>query len=210
MIAIRTNHDVQTNYLYEWSESLIKEAELKGFNVARMEGKNITEKVLRSRIQNRKPSFIFFNGHGNAKSIFNNENKPFIDISSSDVFDKTVTFARACDCLKELGKDAVKKGCNSFIGYKNNFWIVRHHKFECVPLKDEVARPILECSNIIVEELIKGNTVDQAVKKSHEKSADYILELIYSKEPLAIASLQAIVTNDAALDFEGIDSAKIG
>lgn len=209
MIIIRTNHDVQTNYLYAWSESLIKEAELKGFNVAKMEGKDITEKVLRSRIQNRKPSFILFNGHGNAKSIFNNENKPFIDISSSDVFDKTVTFARACDCLKELGKNAVEKSCYAFIGYKNNFWIVRHHKYECIPLKDDVAKPILECSNTIVEELIKGKTVDQAIQKSHERSADYILKLIYSKEPLAIASLQAIVANDTALDFEGISSAKI-
>jgi len=209
MIVIRTNHDVQTNYLYAWSESLIKEAELKGFNVTTMEGRDITEKVLRSRIQNKKPSFIFFNGHGNAKRIFNNENKPFIDISSSDVFEKTITFARACGCLKELGRDAVRKGCNSFVGYKNNFWIVRHHKFECVPLKDGVARPILECSNTIVKELIKGNTVGQAVKKSHEKSADYIIKLIYSKEPLAIASLQALVANDSALGFEGTDSAKI-
>ena len=108
-----------------------------------------------------------------------------------------------------MGKSAVEEGCNAFIGYKKKFWIVRHHNYECHPLKDRIAKPILECSNVVVEELIKGKRVDEAVKKSHEKSADYILELIYSKEPLAIASLQAVIANDSALDFKGLPSEKI-
>lgn len=209
MIIIRTNHDIQTHYLYAWSEYLIKEAERRDFNVVKIEGKDITEEIVRSRIKNRKPNFIFFNGHGDSTSLFNNDKKPFININSSDIFEETITFARACDCLEGLGKSAVKKGCRAFIGYKRKFWIVRHHKYECRPLKDEIAKPILECSNVVAEELIKGKTVDQAVKKSHEKSADYILKLIYSKEPLAVASLQAIVANDSALDFECLSSAKI-
>lgn len=209
MIVIRTNHDIQTSYLYTWSEELIKEAERKNFNVVKIEGKDITKKTIRSRIKHRKPHFIFFNGHGNTTSLFDNDKKPFIDTKSSDIFNKTVTFTRACDCLKELGKSAVKNGCNAFIGYKNKFWIVRHHDYESRPLKDEIAKPILECSNVVVKELIKGKTVDEAIIKSHEKSADYILDLIYSKEPFAVASLQAIVANDSALDLEGVSSSKI-
>ncbi|MBI5073278.1 hypothetical protein HZA99_05670 [Candidatus Woesearchaeota archaeon] len=94
-------------------------------------------------------------------------------------------------------------GCNAFIGYKQSFWIARNHKSECHPLRDPVAKPILETSNIIVEELLKGKTVQEAVEKSHAKAADYILDLLFSKEPLASASLQALVANDAALDFKG-------
>ena len=209
MIIIRANHDIQTNYLYIWSNVLIKEVEGKGFKVVKLEGNDIAERVIRSRIKNQKPNFIFFNGHGNSTSLFNNDKKPFIDINSSDVFKDTVTFIRACDCLNELGHNAIKNGCRAFIGYKKKFWIARHHKYECRPLKDEIAKPILECSNVIVRELIKGKTVYEAIKKSHEKSADYVLKLIYSKEPLAIVSLQALVANDSVLGFEGVSYAKI-
>lgn len=210
MIIIRANHDIQTNYLYSYSEELIMAAELKGFKVAKVEGKeDITEKNLRSRIKNRKPSFIFFNGHGNKTSLFNDKKEIFIDIDSSDVFADTVTFARACDCLAELGKRAVDNGCSAFIGYNKKFWIVRYHKHECTPLKDALAKPIIECSNVIVRELIKGNTVKEAVTKSHSLSADHTRKLIYSKEPLAVASLQAVVANDSALDFEGNPEARI-
>ncbi len=208
MLIIRTNHDIQTYYLYLWSEELINEAQKK-FKIAQIEGRDITEKVVRSRIENRRPKCIFFNGHGTRDSLFNNEKKPFIDIKSSDVFMGTVTYARACDCLKELGKSAVENGCLAFVGYKRKFWIARNNKYSCRPLEDKVAKPVLECSNIVMKELIKGKNVEESIQKSHEKAADNILELIYSEEPLAIASLQALVANDSSLDFEGIGTSKI-
>ncbi|MBW2966467.1 hypothetical protein KY342_05170 [Candidatus Woesearchaeota archaeon] len=209
MLIIRTNYDIQTDYLYIWSNELINDAKKRGFKVTKIEGKYVTLKDVKGKIKARKPNFIFFNGHGSTKSFYDNNNKPFIDIDSSDIFEGKVTFARACDCLKELGPNAIKKGCYAFIGYKKKFWISRSHKRECHPLKDDVAKPAIECSNVIVKELLKGKSVNEAVQKSHMKSVDYILELIYSKEPLASASLQAVVTNDLALDFEGNPSATI-
>src|SRR3989344_4888834 len=115
MMIIRTDHDTQTNYLYVYSNELIEEAE-KRFKVVKIEGKDVSEKVIRSRIKNRKPRFIFFNGHGGKTCLFDNNKKPFINVDSSDIFNGTVAFARACDCLEELGKNAVKKGCNPLIG----------------------------------------------------------------------------------------------
>jgi len=209
MIVIRTNHDIPTSYLFAYSEELIKEAEARGFKVAKIEGKEISEATLRSRIKNRKLKFIFFNGHGNDASLFDNSGKEFINLSSADLFKETVTYTIACSCLVKLGSAAIDKGCYSFIGYKKPFWIARDHKYESTPLKDNIARPIIECSNIIVKSLIKGNTVGVSIQKSHEKAADNILKLIYSKEPLAPASLQALVYNDEALAFKGDSSAKI-
>ncbi|MBI2559110.1 hypothetical protein HYW20_07355 [Candidatus Woesearchaeota archaeon] len=188
---------------------MIKEAENKGFKVARIEGINVSETNLRSRIKNKKPSFIFFNGHGSDTSLFNNQEQEFINVDSADVFKEIVTYAIACNCLVKLGPAAIENGGYSFIGYKNPFWIARDHKYEATPLKDKIARPIMECSNIIVKSLLKGNTVEQSVKKSHENAKESILSLINSKEPLAPASLQALVANDSALDFKGDASAKI-
>ncbi|MBU2561517.1 MAG: hypothetical protein KKD17_04410 [Nanoarchaeota archaeon] len=47
------------------------------------------------------------------------------------------------------------------------------------------------------------------MKRSQEKSAEQIIRLIWSKEPLAIATLRAIVANDSALDFKGDAAATI-
>lgn len=209
MMVIRTNHDTQTNYLYTWTAELIKKAEEKQFKITLLEGENITLKNLKGKIKARRPAFIFFNGHGSSTSLYDNNKKPFVDTKSSGVFKNTVVFTRACDCLKELGVSAIKTGCFAFVGYMNKFWIARIRRRECQPLKDNVAKPVLECSNIIVKELIKGKTVEEAVQKSHIKSAERILELIYSKEPTAFATLQAIVANDASLDFLGEPSATI-
>jgi len=209
MIAIRANHDVPTSYLFAYSGKVIEEAEKRGFKAAKIEDDKISDAVLRSRIKSRQPKLIFFSGHGSETSLFDNQRKEFINTHSADVFKETVTYAIACNCLVKLGPAAVDKGCCAFIGYEKPFWIARDHKFESTPLKDNVARPILECSNIIVKSLIKGNNVEESVRKSHEKAADNILKLIYSKEPLASASLQALVYNDDALSFKGESSARI-
>lgn len=209
MIIIRANHDIQTAYLYYYSEELIKEARNRGFKVAKIEGDGISEATLRSRIKNRKPKFIFFNGHGSNLALFDNQKREFITEKSADVFNGTVSYTIACSCLEGLGKTAVDKGCNAFIGYNKPFWIARDHRYESKPLEDEVARPVIECSNVVVKSLIKGQTVQESIRRSHEKAVDTILKLIYSKEPLAPASLQALVYNDSALDFKGERSATI-
>ena len=81
----------------------------------------------------------------------------------------------------------------------------------CFPtfITHKIARPIMECSNIIVKSLLKGNTVEESVTKSHKNAKESILKLIHSKEPLAPASLHALVYNDEALSFEGESSSKI-
>ena len=209
MIVIRTNHDLQTSYLYESTKEIIKFAENKNFKVNILEENEITEQNIRKRIKTRKPSIIFFNGHGSTKELYDNNEEIFISMKSADVFKDTITFARACDSLKELGKEAVKKGCYSFIGYKNKFFIARYHDTTCKPKDDPVAKPILECSNNIVKDLIKNKTVNEAINNSHELTADYILKLIFSQELWAPATLQALIYNDKSLDYEGDKNAKV-
>ncbi len=209
MIVIRTNHDLQTNYLYEYTKPVIKVAENKGFEVTILEGKEISEAILRKRIKNRKPKIIFFNGHGSEDALYADKKTIFIDTKSADVFKETITFTRACDSLLGLGKEAIKKGCFAFIGYKKKFFIARHHSTTCIPNKDQVAKPILECSNMVINELLKGKSVKQAVETSHVKATDHIVTLIYSKEPSAAATLSALIYNDQALSFEGDENKTI-
>ena len=95
MMIIRTNHDTQTNYLYTWTDELIKKAEDKQFKVILLEGENITLKNLKGKIKARKPAFIFFNGHGSSNSLYDNNKKPFVDTTSSDVFKDAVVYGES-------------------------------------------------------------------------------------------------------------------
>lgn len=208
MILIRSNHDLQTSYLYYYTLPIIKFATSKGYDVILLENENISEINLRKRIKTRKPKFIFFNGHGSQEAIFDFKNSIFINLKSADVFNETITFARACDCLNKLGQEAINKGCLAFIGYKDKFFVARHHIQTCSPEADYVARPELECSNLVMVELLKGKTVKEAIESSHNDANKKIIELIYSKEPWAPASLYALVFNDQSLGFKGNPEAK--
>ncbi len=209
MLIIRVNCDIITSYLYYYAKELIKEAENKGIKVTKLEGDRINEVNLRGMIKKVKPKFIFFNGHGDENSLFSDKEKKLVDINSKELLKNTITYAIACSSLKGLGLASVNGGCKAFIGYNKNFWLARNHSYESNPLKDDVARPVIECSNIVVKSLLKGNTVKETIKRSHEKSTDYILKLIYSNDPLASATLSALTQNDSSLDYYGEDSAKI-
>lgn len=208
MIIIRTNHDIPTFYLYEVTKQIYREAETSGVKVAVLEGEDINEDALRKRIKAHKPQIISFNGHGSDSSMLDNSGKEFINENSADVFKNAIVYALACSCLNNLGKAAVKHGCKAFVGYKGNFWIARSNKSECTPLRDFVARPILDASNLVLKELIKGKPVDEAIEKSHEFASKEILKLIYSKEPLAVATLHALSNNDSLLNYEGDGNAR--
>jgi hypothetical protein len=209
MILIRTRHDLATEYTYVWSESLIKIAEENNHKVVKIEGSEANFKNFNKRIKKLGPKFIFFNGHGGNDCLYDNNKEKLVNLESSDILKNTITFARACDCLAKLGGVAVEKGCDAFVGYKKKFWIPRWHKHTCRPLKDLAAKPVMECSNLVVSYLLKGKTVKESINKSHQKADELISQLIYSKEPFASATISALIHNDSVLGFEGNSNAVI-
>ena len=209
MIVVRTNHDPVTYCLYHWTKPLLDLAEKKRFDVVSIEGEQVTGENIRSRVSKRNPGFFFFNGHGSVSSMYGNRSEEVIGLDDADIFTDRVVFARACDCLVKLGKEAVNKGCKSFIGYNKKFWILSLNEMATRPLQDPLTKPIMENSNLVVEELIKGRTVKESVDKGHEHAAKLILDLAFSDDPYKSPALAAIVNNDAALDYEGEASARI-
>ena len=198
-----------TEYTFAWSDLLIKEAELKNMPLTKIEGQEVNFENIERRIKKIKPKTIFFNGHGNSNAFYDNAKKELINLNNSSLLAGTITFARSCESLVNLGPISVQNGCRAFIGYNLKFLIPRFHKTTCKPLQDPVAKPVMECSNKIFEELLKGNSVQEAVEKSHQFAERMILDLIYSPEPYASASLFALSNNDSSLDFCGNPSARM-
>ncbi len=149
MIIIRTKHDLATEYLYVWTEEIISEAKKEGFKVIPIEGSEMNFRNFEKRIQKLKPRFVFFNGHGTKSSLYDNQMEELVNRNSSYLLKGTITFARACDSLVELGAIAVTNGCHSYIGYNRKFLIPRWHKTTCKPKEDLAAKPVLESSNIV-------------------------------------------------------------
>lgn len=209
MLAVRTNHDPVTFCLYHWTSPLLKLAESRRFTVVSVDGEKVTKENIKGRISARKPSFFFFNGHGSASAMFGNKWEEIISLKDADIFKGMVAFARACDCLQELGKEAVDNGCKAFVGYKKKFWIASLNEMASRPLNDPLIKPVMENSNLVAEELIKGRTVEDAVGRAHEHAAKLILDLVFSDDPYKSPALAAVVNNDSALSFKGNPSATI-
>jgi len=208
MLIIRPDYDIGTNYLFKWSQKVIDVAEEKGWKTEKSDSEKATRKEFESRLKNR-PDFVFINGHGNNELVVGHDSQPLADAKNCSMLKNTITFTRACNCLNSLGKKAVKKGCIAFIGYNKEFWIPRSHKFEAVPLKDPLAKPVIETSNIVPISIIKGNTIENSIANATSIAEKHILKLLISSEQQDRATLKAIINNMGALGFEGDAKAKI-
>ncbi|MBI2144152.1 hypothetical protein HYU17_03310 [Candidatus Woesearchaeota archaeon] len=213
MIVINTEQDIAATYMLKWTTQLIERAKKNRFNVVHIKSKQFNRQQIESRIAQHRPKFIFFNGHGTPDAMVDEDWSEVINTQNSHLLKKTVTFARACDCLSKLGADAVRKGCISFIGYKAPFWIPRLNEMETRALQDRVAGPVLENSNIIAEELIDGGTVESAVEKAHKHAAKTVSKLMYSpqyaNDPFIHSTVHALLYNDVVLGYAGDGSSTI-
>lgn len=190
--------------MYHWTTEVIDFAFRKRIPVSRIEGSKLSTSRIRHESNRNKSNFFFFNGHGSPTAMYGNRiGDELIKSSDTDILKNSLVFARACDCLAVLGKKAVKDGCTAFIGYKKKFWVAQLNSMLSRPLHDPLAKPIMKNSNIIANELIKGQSVENAVLAAHHDAADVILKLIYSSDPNDRSVLWSIVTNDQNLDFEG-------
>lgn len=213
MLIARSRYDDATAYLYHWSTAVVAYAKDKGFDVFDLTENNVTMDNLIGHLKRIKPSFVFLNGHGDERAFYGYKNEEAINPSSADSLTGSIAFVRACRCLVELGEAAVTGGCKSFIGYSDNFWIPFSHERVSTPLRDPIAKPVMEASNTVANEIVKGLTAQEAVDASHQVSRDAIMKLLYSKEYLEDlkyhATLKALVINDELLSMKGDSKASI-
>lgn len=129
-----------------------------------LEGVKANVKNFISYVTEKRPSFIFLNGHGNADVITGNENE--VLVNSLSRLDDCVIYARSCDAAENLGVTLVENGAKAFIGYSRKFTIGYTPENIYDPLGDPVASLFLEPSNLVASTLVKGHTVLEANTRS--------------------------------------------
>ena len=167
MLVTRPNYDQGTNYLYYWTKLIVDKANKKGIIVFDLAGKKANRKKFVSYYEKHQPKLVFFNGHGLDNLVTGDNGEVLVD-NLKNRFDMvgSIIVARSCRCAKILGKFLVSKGSLAFVGYKDDYIIKTSHKYATNPLVDPMAALYLKPSNMIVEILLKGKTVEEANTRS--------------------------------------------
>ncbi len=166
--------DNVTEYLSQFSDQILREAEDKAIKCKTLDGKNANKSNFEKVIKNLDYNLVVFNGHGSPSSIKGHRDEVIIEVGVNENWLKgRIVYARACEAGAVLGKSCVKNDENGcFIGYNFPFVFWADKTWDSVPQKDETARLFLEPSNMVPVSLIKGNTA----KEAHKNSRMYILK----------------------------------
>jgi hypothetical protein len=210
-LLTRTRQDYGNQYLYAYSEELIREAKDRGWKVDRAEDENATQAEVASRLTKIAHDFILFNGHGtpSGDAIYGHGEEKVIDTGSTGLLAKKIVYARSCGVLEALGASAAGNGCAAFIGYVGDFYIPRVNEYESVPLRDPSARPVLEVSNMIGKLILKGDSVMEAMTAAQRRAEHLLLKMLSSGEPYDSASFKALYNNYLNLAYRGNADARV-
>ena len=186
IVITRPNHDSTTDYLYFWSEEIIKEANKRLQKIVDLSKGRSNTKEFASVVKKIRPSLIVFNGHGNASRITGHNNEPLVIADKNEhLLNKTIVYARACKAALKLGKDAIKSGCYAFVGYKDDFVFIVDTNYTTRPLQDKTAKLFLEPSNHVALSIIKGHSSSEANNRSKrlfKKNIQRLMTSAASKE----------------------------
>ena len=181
MLITRPNHDITTDYLFFWSEDLIKQAQKSGIRVVDLSKRRANRKEFISVLKKIGMKFIVFNGHGDQSTITGYDNEPIIQANDNEnLLYAKVVYARSCQSAKYLGKKSISKGCIAYLGYDDDFVFMIEVDKITHPFEDKTAKLFLDPSNYLVLSLFKGHTVYQASQRSKEKYRKTILKLMTS------------------------------
>ncbi|MBU1071175.1 hypothetical protein KKG65_02050 [Patescibacteria group bacterium] len=182
LLITRPNHDLGTNYLYNWSEHVIEIAKKKMVKVLDLKAKKANKKNMTSYILKNNPSLLFLNGHGSFTTIMGQKNEILLDKNTDERLVKDrIIYARSCSAGAVLGGILVNRGAKTFVGYIGSFILVMEKDKGFHPLEDQMAKRFLEPSNLIVTSILKGNSVGKAYQKSIKEMKE-ILDYFLSSD----------------------------
>ena len=169
LLITRPRYDTPTHYLFYWAGLLIDEAKKKGIEIIDLSKGKANKKKLHGYLTKQPIDIVILNGHGNQEAVAGQEDTILSVGNGADLFKNKTVFVRACDAGMILGKEIMKNGAKGFIGYIQPFIFPIDKNYFNKPLEDELAAPVLECSNQVGTSLIKGKSAAEAQKDSLAK-----------------------------------------
>ncbi len=169
-LITRPKHDIITSYLHDFSKEIVKTLkEAKDIHIANIEGTKVTRDELEKYISKEKPKLVFLNGHGDRKSVCGHNNETILDENNVSIMKDKIVYALSCDSLTELGETAVENGTKAYIGYRASFMLIRDPSREGAPNKDKNALPFKRACTTMINSLVFGMPVNQAIERTKEE-----------------------------------------
>jgi hypothetical protein len=210
-LLTRPSHDVITSYLHDFSKDIVKKAKAeKSMYVTDLEGAEAVRKNLENSITKENPQLIFLNGHGDRKTVLGHKDEVILDLNNAKLTKDKIVYALSCDSLEMLGKISVEKGAKAYIGYKESFMMVCDPSRESTPGKDKNALPFKKVCDILINSLVFGSKVSQAIERTKNEYRHLIRSYGTSEDdPYGDTPLIrfALAWNMKYLDIEGDPSA---
>ena len=170
LLLTRPRYDTPTHYLFYWAGLLIDEAKKNSVKVIDLDRNKAKKKKLHSYLAKQPVDVVILNGHGNQEAVAGEDNEIILSAGDgTNLLKNKIIFVRACDAGTILGKEIMQQGARGFIGYVQPFIFPSDKDSFSKPLEDELAAPVLECSNQVGTSLIKGKSVAEAHKDSLDK-----------------------------------------
>ncbi|OGM92429.1 hypothetical protein A2333_02525 [Candidatus Wolfebacteria bacterium RIFOXYB2_FULL_49_7] len=184
LLITRPRYDKPTHYLFHWAGDLIREAKSRRVKVVDLEKEKAIKSIFHSYLRKNAADVVIINGHGNEYEVAGHDGEIILAIDDGVhlLKDKNV-FIRACNCGENLGVEIIKAGARGFIGYNQPFIFPFNRESVGKPMEDELAKPLLECSNQVGISLIKGNSIKKAQEDSMKKYEEKRSELLSTKTP---------------------------
>jgi len=209
-LITRPKHDIITSYLHDFSKEIVKTVKgTRDIHIINLEGPKVTRTNVESAFK-EDPKLVFLNGHGDRKRVAGHKDEIILDEKNVGLTKDKIVYALACDSLEDLGKFAVKKGADAYIGYKARFMIVRDPSREGVPSKDKNALPFRRTCSTLINSLVFGNTVNKSIELTKNEYRHSIRSYGTSEDnPYGDTPLIrfALAWNLEFLDFEGNSNA---
>ena len=197
MLVTRPQYDPATSYTFYYAGLAIKEAESRGIEEIDLKRPRLTRANFTAIMENKSPSFIFFNAHGDERTIYGDKRGEEEEIlvqenENHNLLNLKLVYARTCLAAASLGR-ACLEGC--FVGYAVPFSFWTDKRLDAVPSHDGTARLFFEPSNLIVTSLIKGNSPEDAVNKSANLTRKTILKLLKEREEGVMVLISGLWSN---------------
>ncbi len=166
-LITRPEHDGTVHYLSHWSKETISLAEKNGMKVLDPDKENANRQKFESMINKMAPDLVMLNGHGDVNMVAGHANQPLVMVGQNEGLLKAkIVYALSCRSSKTLGPKSIEAGAVSYTGFDDDFIFSYEPENISRPLKDETAKLFLEPSNLFIDSLIKGNTVEESRKRT--------------------------------------------
>ncbi|MBI5072736.1 hypothetical protein HZA99_02875 [Candidatus Woesearchaeota archaeon] len=190
LLITRPEHDDTTYYLSYWSKKAIEIAETKGITVFDLSREKANRNKTEGILKKQEPKLVIFNGHGREDAVGGHKNEPLIVAKQNETLLKEkITYAISCKSAKELGPESVKQGAKAYLGYEEDFIFFYEPKKMTEPLADKTAELFLEPSREAMLSLIKGNSVEEAEKRTKNMFKENMIKLLSSEVTKEEASM---------------------